>query len=687
MTAKTQNKSKTLKKTEKIKSGKKQKPSVKNLKPRRPAQSFYTGIFSASIAGFGFVKPDLPGLPEFFIPGRYIGHAIDGDQVAFRELPGGNDNMGNHSNPVGEIVEILSHTRREIVAELTSRDRAKPMDKHLPESIRIKPGSRRIRTGEWVKLKLLQENEMPADAGHKKRKKALMGEILDSCGKAGVLSADLDAVCQEFDLPEPYTLSENREAEKLQPREIGREDCRHIFTVAIDPEDAHDFDDALSVLPGEKNGEMILGVHIADVAAFIKPGTKFDKKAEFRGFSSYIPCRFSPMLPASLTAKISLQKGKESLAHTLWFTIRKRDGKVLSSRRVHTRVQVNHSLSYEEVQQFLDFPRKSSFDRELKKNLKMLAGICQKLREQRDKTEQFLNLEIPEIRVLCHEESGELTGIQRRIQGPAEQLVEECMLLANSTVAEEIKQRGIAGLYRVHQEPDPEKIAEFSSWAAQSFQFHTGDILSGRTACRHFLESLPDDHRKPLLLSAFLRSLPRACYQADVDIHYGLGKNCYVHFTSPVRRYADLLLHQQLWIADTGGRLRSKNSLLATGNELSEKEIRNDDAFYAASDRLKLHYLQKLGIWDEDGTGRVLHEGVISKITAGGLVCYMTELGIFGFVPSHQIRGGTFQRSSRNRQQLKASRGHRSYQVGDIVYLHLDSVDLIRGTAFFTPAL
>ena len=214
------------KKTDSVKISKSKCKKHRSSSSVRKQSSFtYTGTFSASIAGFGFVKPDIPELPEFFIPGRYTCRAIDGDKVRFKELSGElNTGNGNNTNPVGEIVEVLCHTRQTVMAELSSRNRATPMDKHLPESIAVKSVPRNIRNGAWVKLKLLQEEELPAKAGHKKRVRPLMGEVVDSCGTAGLLSADLDAVCQEFDLPEPYTEKENLEAQKLQPREIDRED-------------------------------------------------------------------------------------------------------------------------------------------------------------------------------------------------------------------------------------------------------------------------------------------------------------------------------------------------------------------------------------------------------------------------------------------------------------------------------
>lgn len=251
------------------------------------------------------------------------------------------------------------------------------------------------------------------------------------------------------------------------------------------------------------------------------------------------------------------------------------------------------------------------------------------------------------------------------------------MLAANSAVGTELGQKSVAGLYRVHPAPDPEKIAEFSDLMEEAFGIVPGD-LTDRKACNRFIAGLPDDPRRPVILSHLLRSLPRAYYLEKPALHFGLDKGRYSHFTSPIRRYPDLIVHQQLWNLDTHVRTRSVSTLARVAEECSEKEENNDAAYFAANDRLKLRYLQELL---EKG-GENMYEGVVAKVTSAGLQVDVYELGLYGFVPREQLRGD-FRRSSRS---LKLRRGEQGYKTGDFIYLRLAQIDFARGNAVFVPA-
>ncbi len=653
--------------------------SGKNRKGSRRSRSSFSlppvkGIFSANAAGFGFVKPQAPEEAELFIPPKYTSGALDGDLVEARiiEEP--------ERGPVGKILSILERRRNFVVAELNSSHSARPLDRKLPEEIKVNSLPRGMRRGQWVRLRLLN--------GGPRHTESLRGTFEETIGPAGTVEGDLQAIAEEYDLPDPYTPEQERAASRLTPAErVAREDCTGLFTVTIDPVDAKDFDDAISIMPAEKKTELRLGIHIADVAAWVRPGSVFDREAAKRSFSSYIPGRFSPMLPKSLTGKLSLREGADSLAHSVLFTVRKSDGKLTSCRRVHSRIRVDKRLDFASVQKFIDDPVSAPPDwsGELKEKLALLLALVRKMRARRKKEEAFLNIDTAEVRVLCDEESKQVTGIERKIQGEADLIVEECMLAANSAVAAEIIERGIPGLFRVHDEPSPEKMEEFSCFVDSVFHMSTGDLLASRAACTHFLESLPEDHRKPVILSHFLRSLPRAVYSTEPSLHYGLGKYRYSHFTSPIRRYPDLLLHQQLFAADAGMRLRALKTLSAFASECSAKEENSDNAYFAANDRLKIHYLVRNGALENS----VMYEAVISKVSSSGLLCDIADLGLYGFVPASKIRGGGVLRSGRreDRHRVRAAGGHARFKVGDFIYLILDSVDLVRGTAVFRPAV
>ena len=628
------------------------------------------GIFTAAAGGFGFVE--AAGQPSVFIPAQKVGHAITGDRVSAAITdPHGTNNLG----PVGEIRSILSRGRKYVVGELLPGRELRPMDEHFNGKVRISGSIRNAHIGDWVKVRLL-------DSG-KKFTENLKGTIEENYGENGSIAADLKAVAAEFDLPEPYSEADNRAAAKLKLREIKREDLRNMFTVTIDPEDAKDFDDAISIADGPEPGTILLGVHIADVAARITAGTKFDKKASERGFSAYLPGMFLPMLPGALTALISLRQGVDSPAHSVLFTVRKSTGKILASRRVHSFVNINARLNYDEVQKFIDSPRSApgNWTAELKKFLKELISLTRKIRRLRMRTEMPLSIETSEIRVICNSADMTITGLKKNVSREAEQLVEECMLAANSAVASELIERHAAGMFRVHAEPMPAKLDDFSRLMQTSFRISTGD-LSERANCEHFLKNLPDDPRKPVIISNFLRSLPRAVYDSEPALHYGLGKYRYSHFTSPIRRYPDLLVHRQLWALDTNGKLMSKDFLHEAALRCSALEERSDNACFAANDRLKLHYLHLQN--DPDAEMPTIYEAVIARIMPTGLLCDIEDLGLYGFVPSEKLsRGGTHY--NRNARKLKVQRGHSQYKCGDVLYVVLDSLDFVRGRAVFRP--
>ena len=649
----------------------------KAVKQEKKAPVTFTGKFSATQGGFGFVKTGKDE-QDIFIPAKYTLDALDGDTVEGEIIRENKDFYNNKKDlgPVGKVTRLSARSREYVVAQLDTKHSARPLDKKLAESVKVTQVPKGVKPGEWVRLRLLN--------GGQEKPGSLKGAVEESYGTVGSIRADLMAVAKEYSMPRPYTEAENRAAAKIKPVEIEREDMTKLFTITIDPEDAHDFDDAISIRKLKDKDTYELGVHISDVAAFIRPGSKFDKAAHERAFSSYIPGMFRPMLPKELTSKISLRQDEISNAHSVMFTVDITTGRVISTRRVHSKIIVNARLSYADVQEYVDGVKGALKGRSsvFKHNIALFVEIFRKMRSNRARTEEFLAIDSPEIRVLCDDDTQEIKGIERRIQGEADQLVEEFMLAANSAVADEMIKRRIAGLFRIHPEPDPEKIAEFSAFCQTAFSFSTGDILSSRTACCHFLANVPDDHRKSVILSHFLRSLQRASYAEEPSVHYGLGKTRYSHFTSPIRRYSDLAVHQQLWNADTNARLRSKNTFASLGIEISAKEENNDNAYFAANDRLKIHYLASHGALENAN----MYEAVINKITTAGLVCDIEELGLYGFVPKENIRGGAFKRV-RTKHKMKAGQGHAEFKVGDFVYLVLDSIDYVRGTAIFRPAV
>ena len=623
-----------------------------------------TGRLTVTHSGYGFVKPDdAEKFPlDAFIPPQNLRQALDGDHVLVAFSPG-----ENGRGPVGEILEVLEPGRKTFVGEVLAGRVVRPLDKSLPEDLPVVGGLKGARRGEWVKLKLIR-----GDRGDEHAVK-----ITSTIGPAGTVKGDLDAVCAEFELPPPYTQEEDAAAAQTVPRTIEREDFRKKFTVTIDPADAKDFDDALSVAPGKTRALLEIGVHIADVAAWVTPKSQLDKGAYLRCFTSYLPGRTLPMLPKSLTALISLHEKADCPAHSVIFQIERATGRIVEYRRCHTLVRVDKRLDYGTVQQFIDSGNApEDWTALFRSKLRMLADITAKMRQIRLKEERFLDLALPEIRVLCDENADKVSGVAAKIQRESEFVVEECMLAANNAIGQDLRKIGVAGLYRIHQEPDPDKLDEFIGLMEDNFAISPGD-LSHRENCLKFLSSLPDGPRKPLILNMFLRSLPRAVYAEKPALHYGLGKMFYSHFTSPIRRYPDLVIHQQLWNYDLKQRTRPAAGMAALAEIVSAREENNDEAYFAASDRLKLRYLAE----QMERTGENFYEGIIAKVTNNGFLAEIPEVGIYGFIPKENLPYN----ASRRGGKLIDTRNRQSYKVGDFVYLRLSMIDTARGSAEFKP--
>ena len=328
-----------------------------------------------------------------------------------------------------------------------------------------------------------------------------------------------------------------------------------------------------------------------------------------------------------------MQQGQDSLAHSVFLTVSP-DGKILSGQRGHTLIKVAQRLDYDEVQNFLDTGMvPEHWLEKTPETLRTLAAAVSKMREFRAETEEFIDLPLPEVRVICDEKNNTVTGIEKRLPRQSEQLVEECMLAANQFVGREMPQKSVAGIYRVHPEPEAEKTIEFSDTMHEAFNLPAGDI-SDRSYCRKFIADLPDDANKNLILSMLLRSLSRASYSVKGDLHFALGKTFYAHFTSPIRRYTDLTVHQQLWQLDSSNRTRSSQALAGIAEYCSEAEENIDAACFAANDRLKLRIVEE-EISRDPGK---MFDCTVIRILNSGLQVELPEYALTAFVNYSDLR-------------------------------------------------
>jgi ribonuclease R len=636
-------------------------------------QQTIKGKISVSPQGYGFVEPaNAIDELDIFIPAKYINGALDGDIVVIKIIQ---DDFHRKKKPgmgpVGLVDEIIERKRPFLIGELrVKRDGfyIRALNRKIPDDLPLAETEEKLKKGDWLKVEVVYSEE-----------NGTFCKFIKRIGRVGNTEDDIDAIVAEYNLHSPYTHEEEKLADEIVPVDIDRKDLTSFFCVTIDPHDAKDFDDAVSVQQGLNKNEVILGVHIADVAAWIKPGSWIDKEAKARGFTAYIPGRTLPMLPKNLTKHISLRSDKDNcLAHSVLLTVDKTSGQIKHYERCRSKIRIGKRLTFKEVEKYIQSGDASEdWNDELKSNLNTLCELYSIMRGYRENFEKFLDIETTEIRILRNDSDGKILGLEKKKQGKADCLVEEFMLAANSAVAKEFVDSQIPGIFRIHPEPDSEKLEDFSGFVSQVFSIQTGDLSLSRKECQNFLKQIKGDKSEQIIIAFFLRAMNRALYSDKSALHYGLGKGLYLHFTSPIRRYPDLLVHQQLLLKQQQKTLLTQGFITEIAESCTDLEKNNDEAYYAANDRLKLHYLQELLSKNENES----YEAVISKVNAGGMLADIPSIGLSAFVPIESISGTYNKRYGR----LVSERGGQEYKPGDFVYLLLEKIDFIKGSAIFRP--
>jgi ribonuclease R len=569
------------------------------------------GRLQVTSGGYGFVIPEKEGGKDLFIPADRLAGAWDGDRVVARPNPNKSDN-GRVS---GEIVRILKRQHELVVGTLEYAkgyailrpDSPKLRERILllPESVgKLEGGSRIVGRMVW-----------PEVSGEKDP----FAEVVEVLGSGDDGEIETRAVIIKYGLKdafEPETLAEAKAVPPSVTGEMleGRTDLRGISTFTIDGADAKDFDDALSVerLKGSKNGLLRVGVHIADVSYYVAEGTHLDKEARERATSVYLPGRVLPMLPEELSNGIcSLIEGEARLALSVLIDI-SREGAVQGVKFRETVIRSDARLTYDQVQAFLDGERLPKGKRKLERDIKVLANLTQLLRQQRI-SQGALDFDFTEARVDV-DEQGALHLVPIR-SNTARQLVEELMLLANRLVALELSKKDIPALYRVHEDPSLERIQTLER-ALQRLGYNIDLQDADSQDLQRVIREAAGKPEANLVNTLLLRSLKQARYSAEDLGHFGLAFEHYLHFTSPIRRYPDLVVHRvvrallQHRLSPTlKERLRSDFPALA--EHTSERERNAEDA---ERDLAKYYHAQ----WAKSHIGETF-QGVISGVTNFGI--------------------------------------------------------------------
>ncbi|MBE6412650.1 MAG: RNB domain-containing ribonuclease [Opitutales bacterium] len=529
------------------------------------------------------------------------------------------------------------------------------------------------------------------------------GEIIENFGESHTPMAEYRAILSKYDLSETFPEDVEEEANNtpdfVRPKEVvGRCDMRGKFTITIDPVDAKDFDDAIS-LELDKDGEWEVGVHIADVSHYVRPNTALDKEAGKRGNSTYLVGTVIPMLPFALSNGIcSLVEDQDRLVKSVFLKF-DNSGNCKSARFANSVIRSVKRLSYEQAHALITedddskilsvqppenyetaFTGKPLSDltpeefKTLKTNVRRLWDIASTLRKKRMREGSF-DLEMPEFKIFCNAE-GYADRIEKIDYNESHQLIEEYMLSANEAVAKILFSNHLPYISRVHDEPDPEKLSELREELA-TFNVVCGDLTSRKEIIKVLAEI--DTHPQNFLLKTkFLRSMKRAEYRASADGHYGLNKVYYAHFTSPIRRYADLTVHRNLdYLMKTlkmqgavkgAIQLISKTALDASATHISETEHASAEA-ERESRKIKLMEFFEKSI----GTGEAF-EAVITSLSNHGFFVELTQSMAFGFVHIHTMHDDIY-RLSDDSTELRGRSSGNVYRLGDKISVEVESID------------
>ena len=624
--------------------------------------SVICGTFKRNSDGYNLVYPEDEGEP-IVIPERKSAHALTDDYVRVT-LYAHRRGRGRE----GEIIEIIKRAHDTFVgilrvqkhyAFLVTESRVMPADIFIPRD-KLKGG----KSGDKAVVKLM---EWPAESRNP------IGCVVDVLGRAGDNDAEMNAILAEYDLPYIYPQAVEAAANKLltdiTKEEIARrEDFRDVLTFTIDPEDAKDFDDALSLRPISE-GLWEVGVHIADVSHYVTEGSIIDKEAFKRATSIYLVDRTVPMLPERLCNFLcSLRPDEEKLTYSVIFTINDK-AEVKKSRIVRSIIRSKRRFSYEEVQEILTSGKGEHIEA-----LTVLNRLAQTMREKRFAS-GAIDFQQAEVRFRL-DEDGKPLSVYFTESNESHQLIEEFMLLANRTVAETIGKKTAHNtpktfVYRIHDQPDLDKLATLSRFVSK-LGYKMRGTGRGNTASslNSLLKDIKGQKEQNVIETISLRTMQKAKYSTQNIGHFGLAFRYYTHFTSPIRRYPDLMVHRLL---DRYLNQGSRSVNAAKYENLCE-HCSAQEQVAANAERASIKYKQV-----EFMTEHIDEEfdAVISGVTEWGIYAEINENKCEGMIPLRTLEDDYYEYDDAN-YCLVGRRHHRKYTIGDPLRIRIVRANLER---------
>ncbi|MGI8820904.1 MAG: ribonuclease R [Chthoniobacterales bacterium] len=631
-----------------------------------------TGTLHVHQAGYAFLSnEDKPDEQDLFIPAEATGTALHGDRVVARITRDEKYERarGGSSRPEGRIIRILKRAHDTIVGTLQHSKNffyVVPDDPRMVHNVYVQvppptPLPRTPARGDKVVVRLETWESRHVNPE---------GEIVENLGPGSAPGVDMLSIIRKFHLPTEFPAEVTREAEQIpetvDPRLIeGREDLREQFIVTIDPDDAKDFDDAIQVerLPG---GGWSLGVHIADVAAYVAPGSALDREALKRGNSVYLPDRVIPMLPERLSNGFcSLRPNVDRLTHSVFIQFG-RDARPRNARFARTVIRSARRLSYKEAYALLQAAPHDPLSERLHVAWELAALLRRRRFEQGS-----LDLDFPEVKVRL-DGDGKPIALERIENDESHQLIEEFMLAANEAVARELKNRLIPTVYRVHEKPEPDRLAEYRELVL-SYNHKAGD-LTQRAELQKLLASFRGKPEEQALKVGLLKSLKRARYAIQPLGHYGLSKNNYTHFTSPIRRYADLVVHRAL-----ASREHPRGTRIEAGTVASIAEHISTTERTAAEAEIEAVKLKKLEFFQRqlDAKDPQVFRAAVLEVRNFGLLVELPDVILTGMIHISSLTDDFYTYNAPQRQ-LIGRQSRRRFSVGDELRVYVARVDVFK---------
>ncbi len=621
--------------------------------------------------GRGFLQPDDPGLKEIAVAESATGTALHEDRVLVRrDVPPKGLRPDAPAPGTGTVIRVLERRRTQIVGTLQHSkqflyvipdDPRMPHDVYVPEPRDL---GRPARVGDKVVVELREWASRHTNPE---------GEIIEVLGPPDEEGVDMLSVLRQYDLPLHFPKKVLHEAalvgNTVRPVDLaGREDCRRHQVVTIDPDDAKDFDDAIC-LERVSEEHWKLWVHIADVSHYVRPDTALDEEARKRGNSTYLVDRVIPMLPEALSNELcSLKPQVDRVTKCVEFLV-SRDGQVLKSRFYPAVIHSQRRFAYAEVLAILQRKPADPIER----MLHQANELAQRIRKLRFKAGS-LDLDFPESKLRL-DDRGRIVRIERMENDVSHQLIEEFMLLANEAVAARLMSQHRPAIYRVHEEPEEKRLREYRE-EVLSHNVPCGNLRQRSEVSKllHKLGTLPIGQA---LKIGFLKSLMRARYAVEALGHYGLAKAKYTHFTSPIRRYADLVVHRALFEQPH----RAGSSLKETADHLSDTERNSADAERDSKDVKLFAFLRA-----QLASGRPeRYPALVTDVRNFGFFVDVPGLAMSGLVPLSALMDD-FYVFDAERNLVVGRRTRRMIRLGDSVEVQVAKVDPFKKQVDFVLA-